>query len=84
LLRPKKKRLPNQTADEFQEARARDREADERAKTEVLLKELSDIQALKRLIEIQERDSSFNRRKLEEKEKSCSISNVNSTAMSVN
>jgi hypothetical protein len=50
LLRPKKKRLPTQTAEEFQETRAREREAEERAKGEQLLKELADIQALKRLI----------------------------------
>lgn len=63
LLRPKKKRLQHQTAEEFQEIRAKEKESEERTKTELLLKELSDIQALKRLIEAQERDSCLNNRK---------------------
>lgn len=44
------------------------------------MKELADIQALKRLIEQQERDSLI----LQKREKNCSISNVNSTALSMN
>ena len=41
LLRPKKKRLPSQTVEEFQEARAREREAEEKQKVETLIKELA-------------------------------------------
>ncbi len=81
LLRPKKKRLPTQTADEFQEQRARERDAEERSKIEVLTRELSDLQALKRFVEAQERDACF-RQKMEAK--NCSLSVVNSTALSDN
>lgn len=44
--------------------KAKEREAEERLKTELLFKELADLQALRRVIEDQERNGAFRCKKI--------------------
>ena len=48
LLRPKKKRATHQTMEDFQEMRAREKDAEERHKYDVLAKEYREIKQLSR------------------------------------
>lgn len=51
LLRPRRKRPPQQTAEEFQESRARERDQEDRSKSELLGRELAELAALRRAID---------------------------------